>query len=232
MKGCTDVPQKRVVGMTRSSLLKLEQCGPVGVEVDVGGGYEITEDAYSMHVRNGQPGAFDQSRDAGCVKTPWQGVRRAPSTVIAGEGALGLGELAGERAGQHGGDAGSDHEADVSAVGEHLGDGSQGRRGVIDELQRAMAAHEVGVGVWVDLKQVCGVSLYGHDALADPGVTGSTVQRGQRVKAGVDDRDVMAELGQRNGQTTSATAKVDDPQTSPELLLAIEHKSPHGLPDR
>ncbi len=110
--------------MTRSSLLKLEQCGPVGVEVDIGGGYQITEDAHPMHVRNDQSGAFDESSDAGRVEAPWQGIRRTPSTVVTGERALGLGELAGKGSGQYGGDAGGDHERDVSAVGEHTGDGS------------------------------------------------------------------------------------------------------------
>jgi hypothetical protein len=41
----------------------------------------------------------------------------------------------------------------------------------------------------------------------------------------------MTELGQWNGQTAGATTQVDNTQTSPELLLAIDHKSPHGLPD-
>src|SRR5674476_1461948 len=94
-----------------------------------------------------------------------------------------------------------------------------------------MAAHEVGVGVGVDLKQVCGVALHGHDPLGDPGVAGATVQRGQRVEAGVDDRDVMTELGQWNGKTAGATAKIDDTQTPTELLLALEDDGPHGLPD-
>jgi len=217
--------------MTRSSLLKLEQCGPVGVEVDIGGRYEITEDAHSMHVRNDQSGAFDESSDAGCVEASQQGISRTPSTIVTGERALGLGELAGKCSGQHGGDTGGDHEADVSAVGEHTGDGSHGRRRVIDELQRTMAAHEVGVGIWVDLEQVCGVALHGLDSLGDPGVASSAIQRGQRVEAGVDDRDVMTELGQWNGQTAGATAKIDDAQGATELLLTLDHDGPHGLPD-
>jgi hypothetical protein len=94
-----------------------------------------------------------------------------------------------------------------------------------------MAADEVGIGVGVDLEQVCGVALDGHNPIGDPGVAGSTVQRGQRVKAGIDDRDVMTELGQWDRQTAGATAKVQDAQTSSELLLAINHKRPHGLPD-
>ena len=110
--------------MTRRSLLKLEQCGPVGVEVDIGGRYEITKDAHTMHVRNGQSGAFDESSDAGCVEAPRQGIRRTPSTIVTSKRALGLGELAGEGSGQHRGDAGGDHETDVSAVGKHTGNGS------------------------------------------------------------------------------------------------------------
>ena len=37
-----------------------------------------------------------------------------------------------------------------------------------------MAAHEVGIGVGVDLEQVGGVALHGHDPLGDPGVASST----------------------------------------------------------
>ena len=94
-----------------------------------------------------------------------------------------------------------------------------------------MAADEVGIGVGVDFEQVGGITLHGHNPLDNPGVTRSAVQRGQRVQAGFNDRDVMTEPGQWNGQTAGATAKVQDAQTSSELLLAINHKRPHGLPD-
>ena len=94
-----------------------------------------------------------------------------------------------------------------------------------------MAAHEVGIGVRVDFEQVCRVALHGHDPLGDPGVASPAIERGQCVEARVDDRDVMTELGQWNGQTAGATTKIDDAQTATELLLAFEHKGPHGLPD-
>jgi hypothetical protein len=231
MQGCTDVPQERVVRMTRSGLLELEQRGPVGVGVDKGRRDEITEDAHPVRVLNLKPGAFDKGSDARGVEAPRQGIRRPPSAVIAGECALGLGELASQSPGEHSGDPGGDHEADVPTVGEHTCDGSQGRRGVIDELEGAVAAHEVGVGVGMDLEQVGGVALDRHDPLGDPKVASSTGQRGQRVGAGVDDGDVVTELGQRNGQTTGATAKIDDSQTVAELVLALGHDGPHGLPD-
>lgn len=94
-----------------------------------------------------------------------------------------------------------------------------------------MAAHEVGVGIGVDLEQVGGIALNGHDPIGDPGVASSTMQRSQRVETGIDDRDVMTEPGQWNGQTAGAAAKIDDAQTTTELLLALDHDGPHGLPD-
>jgi hypothetical protein len=57
------------------------------------------------------------------------------------------------------------------------------------------------------------------------------VQRGERVEAGVDNRDVMAKLGQGDGHTTRATAEIDNAKTPAELLLAFEHDGSHGLPD-
>ena len=153
--------------MTRGSLLKLEQGGPVGIEVDIGSRYEVAEDAHSMDVLNGQSRAFDESRDAGRVEAPRQGIGGTPSTVDAGERALGLGELAGKGSGQHGSDTGGDHEADIATVGEHACNRLQGRRRVVDELQRAMTAHEVSVGVGVDVQQVGGVALHGHDPLGN-----------------------------------------------------------------
>ena len=65
----------------------------------------------------------------------------------------------------------------------------------------------------------------------DVTVAATSGQGGQRVWAGVDDGDVVTELGQRNGQTTGATAKIDDSQTVAELVLALGHDGPHGLPD-
>jgi hypothetical protein len=41
----------------------------------------------------------------------------------------------------------------------------------------------------------------------------------------------MTELGQRNGQAAGATAKIEDAQWTTELLLALDHDGPHGLPD-
>ena len=124
VQGCTDVPQERVVGMTRSSLLKCEQCSPVSIEVDIGGRYEITEDAQSVNVLDGQPGTFDKSSDAGCVEASRQGICRTPSTVLTGECALGLGELAGKGSSQHGANPGGDHQTDISTIGENTGHGS------------------------------------------------------------------------------------------------------------
>jgi len=184
-----------------------------------------------MHILNDQPGFFDQRGEAGGVEASRQGVRRTPSTVVTGERALGLGELAGKGSGKHRGDAGGDHEADVSAVSQHTGDRSHGRSRVIDELQRTMTAHEVGIGVGVNLEQVGGIALNRHNLIGDPGVTSATIQRGQRVQAGVDDRDVMTKLSQWNGQTAGATAKVDHAQTTTKLALAFDHESPHRLPD-
>ena len=57
------------------------------------------------------------------------------------------------------------------------------------------------------------------------------MQRGQGVEAGVDDGDVMTELSQGDGQAASTAAKVNDAQRTTELLLALEHDGPHGLPD-
>jgi hypothetical protein len=230
MQGCTDVPQEGVVGMTRSSLLKLEKGSPIGLEVDIGSRYEVTEDAHSPHVRNGQAGVLDQGGDADRVEASRQGIRRPPPTVVTGERALSLGELAGECSGQHRSDAGGDHEADVPTIGEHSGDRAQGGRRVIDELQGAMAADKVGVGFGVDLEQVGRVSLHRDDPLGDPGVARPTVQRSQGVEAGVDDGDVMTKLGEGDGHATGATAEVDDAQASPELLLTLDHNAPHGLP--
>jgi len=42
---------------------------------------------------------------------------------------------------------------------------------------------------------------------------------------------VVTQPGQRNGQTAGATAKIDDPQGPAELVLALGHEGPHGLPD-
>ena len=89
-----------------------------------------------------------------------------------------------------------------------------------------MAAHEVGISLGVDFEQVCCVALHGQDPLGDPGVGGTTVERGESVEAGVDDRDVMTKLGQWNGHTAGATAKIDDTQMTTELFFALDHNSP------
>ena len=48
-------------------------------------------------------------------------------------------------------------------------------------------------------------------------------QRGEGVGAGVDDGDVVAELGERHGEAAGAATEVEDPQRAAELgLLALD----------
>ena len=94
-----------------------------------------------------------------------------------------------------------------------------------------MAAHEISIGARMDLEQVCRIALHGHDPLSDPGVASPAMERGQSVEAGVDDGDVVTELGKRNGHAAGAAAKIENSQRTAELLLTLEHEGPHGLPD-
>ncbi len=75
-------------------------------------------------------------------------------------------------------------------------------------LEHAVAEHQVGAARLDDLEQPGGVAL--HRAHLDAGLAGPALQRGQRVRAGVDDGDPVAELGERDGEPAGAAADVQD----------------------
>ena len=52
---------------------------------------------------------------------------------------------------------------------------------------------------------------------ATPASPARRVERGEGVRARVDDGDVVAELGERDGEATGAAAEVEDPQGPAEL---------------
>ena len=60
--------------------------------------------------------------------------------------------------------------------------------------------------------QEVAVALEAADPLADAGGVGPAAQGGQGVGAGVDDGDVVAEPGQRDGEHAAAAADVEHPQ--------------------
>ena len=49
-----------------------------------------------------------------------------------------------------------------------------------------------------------GVTLHRGDVRLGAGLGGTTLERGERVGAGVDDRDVVPELSKRYGETAAA----------------------------
>ena len=136
-------------------------------------------------------------------------------------------EVAGHGA-RHDGRVPLGHEqAEVSAGAQHLGDGGEGAGRVLDHLHDAVAEHEVGR--LDQARQVGHVALLAGDPVGDPALAGAAVEGGQGVRAGVDDLDGVAELGQRHGETSGAAADVDDAGLPAGGVVALQHPA-YALP--
>ena len=118
-------------------------------------------------------------------------------------------EVAGHRPGDHGGVALGDQQAEGAAGAQHLG-GSwparrRGRRRPRARRGRAPRRRCRGrrARAGVDRSPCCPVT-------STPALAGAAVERGERVGAGVDDRDPVAELGDPDGEPAGAAADVED----------------------
>jgi hypothetical protein len=62
-------------------------------------------------------------------------------------------------------------------------------------------------------------------------VGGAAFQGGEGVRTGVDDHDVVTELGERDGQASRTATEVEDPQGATEVGLTLLDQLDHGVPD-
>nr|BFE88888.1 hypothetical protein GCM10020093_114890 [Planobispora longispora] len=131
---------------------------------------------------------------------------------------------------QRGGERVGRQHADRSALAQQAAHGRQRADGVVDVLQDTVAEHQIGGARREKLSQVGGVAL--QRPHPHPGLGGTALQRGQRVGAGVDDRDGVPELGQRHGEPAGAASGVDDvePPAAGRGHLAGQH-CPQDVPD-
>ena len=149
----------------------------------------IDEDTYAPNVRDREPGRVEEPGDL------VEGEATARATLRSGvvEELGGLCELAGHSARQDGRGALGDQQAEGASGAEHVADPRQCLRGVGDDLEDAVAEHQVGA---------CGVGNLGEGgqvALArvdgDAGLTGPAIECRERVRAGVDDGDLVTQAG-------------------------------------
>ena len=138
--------------------------------------------------------------------------------------------LAGEGLGEDDGEPSGDEEGEVAVRGEHGRDLGQGRGGVVDDLEDAVAADEVDALALLG-RQAVGVALASGDAVGHAEVGGAAFEGGEGVGTGVDDHDVVTELGERDGQASRPATEVEDPQGATEVGLTLLDQLAHGVPD-
>ena len=95
-----------------------------------------------------------------------------------------------------------------------------------------MAADQVDRLVAQEVGQRVGVALQRGDPVGDPALGAAPGQGGERVRARVDDDDVVAELGQGHGEPARAAAEVQDAQRTTQLGLLALDEGAHGGPHR
>jgi len=114
--------------------------------------------------------------------------------------------------------------------------------GDVHDFEDAVTDHHVGRAGRNHVEKCGGVTEDTADSVADVGLRRTTFQRGESVRAGVDHEDVMAELGDPDGQAAGASTEVDHLEGSwaiscrhhlvPRLEHPLQGVPDHGGPDR
>ncbi|CAM5638711.1 hypothetical protein SGLAM104S_02450 [Streptomyces glaucescens] len=101
-------------------------------------------------------------------------------------------------------------------MGTQGGDGVADALGrVVDVLQDAVAEHRVVAAALGHVEQAVGVALHSAHPVGDAGLGGAALQGEQRVGAGVDDGDPVAEAGDGHREVAAAASGVEDVQRLP-----------------
>ena len=198
--------EREVLGALGNGVLELDQGrGGAGLEVEQGAGDEVGEDPDRVHRGGGEAGGGEQRVELLAGEPP-----TGPAVRLGGvQQRLGLLEVAGHRPRHHRGVPLGDEQAEHAAGAEHLGDrGERGGR-VVDDLEHPVAQHHVGGVRTGDVEQGGQVALLAGDPVGDAALVGPTVQGRQGVRAGVDDPDPVAELGDPDGEPAGAAADVE-----------------------
>ncbi len=209
MQAIAEGPQELAAGAGDEQLVELGEGDPVGLGVDVGSRHEMPEDAGAPHVDVGEAGLGEQDLELVDVEASRQWVGAPPPAGRIGERRASLPELARDRLGEDDREPARDEEREPTARTQGGGGGSQGRGRVVDDLERAVAADEVDLAVAEHRGEGVAVTLDPDDEVLDAGLTGAAAQCGERVRAGVDDRDVVSGLAERDGDTAGATTEVE-----------------------
>ena len=217
-----------VIGMGRDRLLEEDEGRPVGSGVGRAQGGKVTEDTDALEVLDGEAGSLEDRAEPDRVEPARQRVARPPPSVLARERCRGLGEVTGEHPREDDGEPTGDSDGQVPTGGECGRDGGQRRLRVVDDLEDPVTADEVEPGVGTHVGQDVGVALSGRDAVGDARLSGPSFEGGEGVGAGVDDGDLMPELGKRYGEPAGATAEVEDLQWSSESVPLGSGEVFHG----
>ena len=195
------------------------------LEVEQGAGDEVGEDAHGLDRGGPQPGTLEQGLEliAGEAVSGAAGVAARGARVEEVAGGL---EVTGHGPGDDGRVTLGDQQAEVAAGAQHPGDGRQRGGGVVDDLEHAVAQDQVDAAGLDEAGEVAEVALLAGDPVGDAALPGPPVEGGEGVGAGVDDPDVVTQLGQRDGEPAGAAADVDDPG------LRGEVGGPQHLADR
>jgi len=119
------------------------------------------------------------------------------------------GDVAGECLGQDRAAAVGDHDARRAARTQDGGDRCEDLRRIVDLLEDAVAQYEIGTLGCDECRELVAVALHAIDKIGDASIDGTTAKAGQRIGAGVDDRDPMSGPRERHGEAAGAATDVD-----------------------
>jgi len=224
--------QLRVVAVVTGGPLEVEQrLGRLGIAVDQRTGQQIGEQPDPVDPPDPGRPTGEQRHDGRLVEPAGQRVVVAGPAGRVVQDAPRFAEPAGQCPGQHGAEALRDEQAEQPSRAQR-GKGVVDRGGrVVDVLQDAVAEHQVGAGGADRRHDLAGVSLLGVDPVGDACLGRTALQRGERVRAGVEHHDPVPQPGDRDGETAGATADVHDVELPTARGGPLGDQRVEGVPD-
>lgn len=143
-----------------------------------------------------------------------------------------------EGTGEHGAAQARREEAENALGAQRVHHVAHAVGGVVHVLQDPVAQHDVVATALDDVEEAVGVALDTLDTVGDPGLGGPALQREQRVRAGVDDGDTVAESGHGHREVAAAASGVEDVQRlppgglDPAVESVLEDLPDHGGTER
>jgi hypothetical protein len=201
----------------------------VRLDVESRSWHQIGKDPVTRQLNHGQADRFDESDQLVEIEPAQRPI--GTGGRIAMQDVFGGFEPAGQHPAEHRCRPVGGEQAENPPWAQRCSRGGKPCAGIIGNLEHVMAEHDIHLLETDDLTEGVEIPLAGADQFTHTCLAGATLEGRQRIRARVDDDDLVAELRHRHGITTASAAGVDDDELTPAQLSQLVEGAAQIIPD-